>query len=153
MHAVVMERLEEYLSGMLKPASHRKIEAHLRTCEMCRDEIRNMQEVSALFGSLRTEEAIDPAPGFYARVVQQVGERKAAPSFTTLFSLDLSFARRLAFASLLTLAVLGGYLVTLEADYAGGPSPDLVMAQQESPMFESAPARDNMLVTLTAYEH
>jgi hypothetical protein len=33
-----------------------------------------------------------------------------------------------------------------------GPSPETIMAQQESPSFESAPAQDGMLVTLTAYE-
>jgi hypothetical protein len=33
-----------------------------------------------------------------------------------------------------------------------GPSPDTIMAQQESPAFDSAPAQDGMLATLTAYE-
>jgi hypothetical protein len=53
----------------------------------------------------------------------------------------------------MTLAVLGSYLVTRETGYAGGPSPEAVMAQQNSPAFDSASAPDNMLVTLTAYEH
>jgi anti-sigma factor RsiW len=152
MHAVVMDSLEEYLSGALEPVAQRKIEAHLSTCDMCRQEMHSMQSVSALFGSLRSEEEFDPAVGFYARVLQQVGAQKAAPSFANLFALDFAFGRRLAFASLLTLALLGGYLVSRESDY-GGPSPDAVMAQQESPAFDSAPARDNMLVSLTAYEH
>ena len=56
------------------------------------------------------------------------------------------------FASLLTLAALGSYFVSSEIEYQGGPSPEAVMAQQDSPTFESAPAQDNMLVTLTAYE-
>jgi len=33
-----------------------------------------------------------------------------------------------------------------------GPSPEAIMAQQESPAFDSAAAQDSMLVTLTAYE-
>ena len=152
MHAVVLSSLEEYLSGALEPAAQREIEAHLHTCSMCREEIRSMQDVSRLFDSLRTEEPWEASPGFYAGVVRQVGERPAAPSFANFFSLDFAFGRRVAFACLLTLAILGSYLVTREAGLPAGPSPEAVMAQQNSPSFDSAPARDNMLVTLTAYE-
>ena len=62
-----------------------------------------------------------PAPGFYARVMQQVGQRQAVPSFAGFFALDFAFGRRLVFASLLTLAVLGSYLVSYESEYPTGP--------------------------------
>lgn len=153
MHAVVMQNLEEFLSGTLEPATHREIEAHLASCKACRVEVEGMREVSQCFGSLRSEEAATPEVGFYARVMQQVEQSKAAPSVASLLGLDFAFGRRLVFASLLTLAVLGSYLVSRETGYAGGPSPEGLMAQQESPAFDSAPAPDNMLVTLTAYEH
>jgi anti-sigma factor RsiW len=152
MHAVLMDSLEEYLAGALEPATQRKIEAHLSTCKLCREEIHSMQDVSQLFVSLRSEDVFEPSPGFYAGVRQQAGERRAAPSFAGLFAMDFAFGRRLVFASLLTLAVLGSYLVTSEIEYQTGPSPEAVMAEQDSPTFDSAPARDNMLVTLTAYE-
>ena len=152
MHAVVMESLEEYLTGALAPAAQREIGAHLSTCEMCREEIRSMQDLSLCFASLRSEEVVDPSPGFYAQVMDQVGRRQAAPSFASFFALDFGLGRRLAFASLLTLALLGSYLVSRETAYPNGPSPEAVMAQQESPAFDSAPAQDNMLVSLTAYE-
>jgi anti-sigma factor RsiW len=153
MHAVLMDSLEEYLAGSLKPAAQRELEAHLNACDACREEVRSMQDVSQLFASLRSEEIESPAPGFYARVMEQVGERMAVPSLANMFGLNLAWGRRLIFASLLTLAVLGGYLASRESGYAAGPSPEAVMAQQESPAFDSAPAQDNMLVTLTAYEH
>jgi hypothetical protein len=54
---------------------------------------------------------------------------------------------------LLTLAILGSYLVSRETRYPSGLSPEAVMAQEGSPAFDSAPAQDNMLVTLTAYEY
>jgi anti-sigma factor RsiW len=152
MHAVVMDSLEEYLSGTLEPAALRDIEAHLSTCQMCREEVRSMQEASLLMSSLRSDEVWDPSPGFFAGVMRQVGEREVVPSFAGLFSLDLAFGRRLVFASLMFLALLGGYLVNREADNPVGPSPEAVMAQQDMPAFDSAPAPDNMLVTLTAYE-
>lgn len=155
MHAVVMDSLEEYLSGVLEPAVERQIEAHLIACESCREEVNGMREVAALFGSLRTDEVLDPAPGFFAGVMRQVAERKPAPSFAGLFALDFAFGRRLVFASLLTLAVLGTFLATHEAQSPFGPSPEAIMAQQESPSFDSpdsSAAQDNMLVTLTSYE-
>jgi anti-sigma factor RsiW len=152
MHAVVMDSLEEYLSGVVPPAVERQIEAHLNACGSCREEVNGMREMSQLFGSLRTEEVFDPAPGFYAGVMRQVAHTKPAPSFAGLFALDFAFGRRLVFASLLTLAVLGTFLATHEAQSTVGPSPETIMAQQESPSFESAPAQDGMLVTLTAYE-
>jgi anti-sigma factor RsiW len=146
-----MDSLEEYLSGTLEPAGRRTIEAHLSTCKTCREEIREMEDVSLLFGSLRSEEAFDAPSGFFAGVMRQAVQQRPAPSFASLFALDFAFGRRLVFASLLTLAVLGSYLVSREAEYTG-PSPEAVMAQQESPAFDSMPAPDNMLVTLTAYE-
>jgi anti-sigma factor RsiW len=147
-----MESLEEYLSDGLEPVAQRDIEAHLSTCEMCREELASMREVSQLLASLKTVEALEPEQGFYARVMGQVGARKAAPSFAGFFALDFAFGRRLAFASLVTLAILGSYLVSNEAEYSTGLSPEAVMAQQDSPAFDSARAQDNMLVTLTTYE-
>jgi anti-sigma factor RsiW len=155
MHAVVMDSLEEYLSGLLEPAELRAVEAHLSTCENCREQVSGMQQVSLLFGSLRSEEVISPSEQFYSRIVERVHEtRRPAASFANLFTLDFAFGRRLVFASLLTLAAAGSYLVTREAGtMPGGVSPDAVMAQQNSPGFDSDHAPDNMLATLTAYEH
>ena len=46
MHAVVVDSLEEYLAGLLEPAALRDIEAHLKTCQACREEVAGMQQVS-----------------------------------------------------------------------------------------------------------
>jgi anti-sigma factor RsiW len=152
MHAVVMDSLEVYLSGAIQPAAQRVVEAHLLACGTCREEVRSMREVSQLFASLRTDEVFDPSPVFTASVAQRVAKLKPAPTFAGLFALDLAFGRRLVFASLLTLAVLGGFLATREAGFLAGPSPDAILAQQESPTFDTAVAQDSMLATLTAYE-
>jgi len=148
-----MESLEEYLSGTLKPETRRDIEAHLDHCESCREEVAGMQEVSQLFRVMIPEETLEPAPGFYARVMQEVGGRQAAvPSFASMFGLDLAYGKRLVFASLLVLAVLGSYLVSREAEFPTGPSPEMVIAQQESPANQAAPAHEAMLATMTSYE-
>ena len=153
MHSVVMDNIEEFLAGTLEPAEHQALAAHLSSCELCREEVRGMQSVSLLFGSLRTELAFKPAPGFYARVMQRAEETKPASFFAGIFALDTIFGRKLVFSSLLTLGVLGGYLVSRESSYMAGPTPDAIMAQQTQAAFNSAPAPESMLITLTNYEH
>src|SRR5947209_6813225 len=133
MHAVVMESLEDYLAGTLNPAGKREFEAHLNVCDSCREEVAAMQEISLSFEALEAPEELEPAPGFYAQVRRHIGNRHAVPAFAGLFGLDLAFGRRLAFACLLTLAVLGTWLVSSETDYQAGMSPAAVMAQQDSP--------------------
>jgi len=145
MHQVILESFEEYIGGLLTTAEQREFDAHLEACAGCRQEVNSMMEVSSLFSSLRAPEPIAPPPEFCARVFAQVSQQEAA-SFWSLFSLDAAFGRRVVFASLLTLAVLGSFLVSRETAYSPGPStPEAVMA-------EHATSRDTMLVTLTSYE-
>src|ERR1700755_1418851 len=99
MHAVVMDSLEEYLAGVLEPVALRKVEAHLKTCGTCRQEVAGMRQISGWMNTLKAE-PVSPAPGFYARVMRQVQGRQPAPSFASFLALDFPFARRLAFASL-----------------------------------------------------
>jgi anti-sigma factor RsiW len=153
MHAAVLDRLEEYLSGTLNPADTREFEAHLNTCNLCRDEVQSMRELSECFTSFRPEQTLYPSPGFYAGVLEQVGRQTARPTFSSFLSWEFAFGRRMAFASLAMLAILASYLWMRETAFQPAPTPEAVMAQQESPSFDSAPAQDNMLVTLTAYEH
>jgi len=111
-----------------------------------------MQQVSFWIGALKAEDAVEPPTNFYARVMQQVGGRKPVPTFSSLFAQDFAFGRRLVFACLLTLAVLGSYLVTREAGEPAALSPEVIMAQQDSPTFNSNQAHEDMLATLTRYE-
>ena len=74
---------------------------------------------------------------------------RPAPTFASFFALDMAFGRRLAFSCLLTLAVLGSYLVTRETGEPAMQSPEMIMAQQDAPYFDSAQAHEAMLATLT----
>jgi anti-sigma factor RsiW len=148
MHSVVLDSLEEYLAGALNPARQRDVEAHLGSCANCREEVRSMQEIGELFDCLRTEEELTPSPAFYSKVIRQV-QVESRPSFWSLFGLDLAFGRRMVFASLLALAVLGSYFVSSEAEYQAGPTPMSMMAQDH---VGGSPDRDNMLMTLATYE-
>ena len=144
MHQVILNRLEEYLAG--SPSS-REFTAHLESCSECRSEIGEMQDISSALQVLRVTEEIQPAAGFYARVSRLV-EQQRPRSLASFFWMDPVFGKRVAFAALTTLAVLGSYLITGETQYSSGP-PDAqaIMAQQ-------APAHDPdvMLTTLASYE-
>lgn len=153
MHAVVMESVEEFLAGTLEPVELSAIESHLSGCAACREELQAMEDMALLFGSLRSAEEIEPDPGFAVRVMQQVSEQNAAPSWTGFLLFDPVWAQRMVVACALLLVALGSYLVTSERRYTSEPMPDAIMAQQTQPAFDSAPASDSMLVTLAGYEH
>lgn len=152
MHAVLLDRLEEYLAGTLTPAARQSFEAHLIGCESCREEIDGLKDVGGLFESLRSVETFTPSPAFFSKVMGQVEERQSVPSFSNLFNLDAVFGRRLAYSCLLTITVLVGFLFTRETRFSPSLSPEAVMAQQNLPVFDSGTGRDNMLITLTSYE-
>ena len=151
MHRVVKESLEEYLSDRLEPAARRSVEDHLRDCAGCRAVMDGMAKFSHLLGVLRSE-ACQPAAGFYARVVERIETAEAAPSLASLFAFDLVFLRRLAFSSMVMLAVMGSFLVSREIAYRGSLTPDAVLSQDNAAASDTALAQDNMLLTLTAYE-
>lgn len=144
MHQVILDRLEEHLSGSPIP---REFTAHLESCEECRTEVHEMRELSGALGSLRIQEQIAPAAGFYARLSQRL-ESERPRSVWSLFRLDPSFGKRVAFASLMTLAILGSFLITRETQYSAGPArPETIMAQKTP-----SDNPDVMLATLASYE-
>lgn len=153
MHSVVIENLEEFLAGTIEPTERQAVERHLSGCTQCCEEVRGMQDVALLFNAFGAREGLDPAPGFYARVMQKVENTQPAPSLASVFALDAIFGRKLVFACLLTLGVLGGYLVSSERTYTSGKTPEAMMAEQSQPAFDQAPASESMLVTLTNYEY
>lgn len=144
MHQVILVRLEEYLSGSPSP---REFTAHLESCEECSAEVRVMLELSGALRAIREPEPLAVPSGFYARVAQRV-EAQRPRSFWSLFWLEPAFGRRVAFASLMTLAILGSYLISRETEYSTGPSnPAAIMAQQST-----GEDPDNMLATLASYQ-
>lgn len=149
MHEVIADGLEEYLAGS---RGSRAFQTHLAECVECRKLVAEMGEVSSLFAALRPEEAVAPAPGFYARLSARL-EAGRKPSIWNLFSLDPTFGRRVVFASLLALAVVGSVLVSQEQAAFGPPAPEQLMAiEHMTPNDQPAQDRDLMLVTLTTYE-
>jgi anti-sigma factor RsiW len=150
MHQIIQDGLEDYLTGTLNGANRTEFDAHLQSCPECRVEVEAMKEVSSLFAALRVEEteAVAPAPGFYAKLTEYVEQREESSIWTLLF--QPAFARQVAMASLLFLAVVGGFLMSRESEIAPMPTAEQVMASDQ--LGNEDQSRGQMLVTLASYE-
>lgn len=147
MHDVVVNELEEYLTGMASPAVH----AHLAACADCRTEV-----TSQLLAELKAdpETAAAPSPYFYTRVAASIVEHQNTDHWG-LLAPGAAFFRRVAFASLVVLACLGSYLVMREGDATvidRGTDAAAVIAQHDVTADHAASSdRNLMLVTLASY--
>ncbi len=154
MHGQIRDRLEDYLSG----APGRKVpldfEQHLHNCEECREEVSWMQEQSRLLRSLVPSREMDPAPGFYARVMDRI-ERQQQPSVWGIL-LDPVFGWRLATTALAVFVLLAGYLTFSERREAELPRanvPAAIMVNDDHPPLgiDRDRDRETTFVTLATY--
>jgi len=154
MHDEILNELEEYLSS--EPVS-RSFTQHLEVCPPCARELDEMEQVSVDLHSFRTAEAeaITPPLGFYSKVARTIEAEQKSPLWG-IFAPDLQFFRKIAFGSLMLLAVLGSYLVSKESDYASSLASEQATLTEHnvvSAPHESPADRQHILVTLAAYEH
>jgi hypothetical protein len=153
MHDEILNELEGHLSG--DPVS-RSFTRHLEVCPPCAREVDEMEQISQCLRSLRAEEAqiMTPPLGFYAKVARTIEAEQKSPVWG-IFAPDLQFFRKIAFAALMFLAVLGSYLVSRESDYYAGAMPDQAsLTEHNSTVPHESPAdRQHIMVTLAAYEH
>ncbi len=74
--AHVADRLQALLSGALSPAEKAQAEAHLADCPGCREERELIASAMAILPPLP---AIEPRPGFAARVALNARDPRPAP--------------------------------------------------------------------------
>jgi anti-sigma factor RsiW len=153
MHGLIRGRLEEYLKGVPDKKVPQEFEQHLRECDSCREEVSWMQEQSRVLRALAAPRDIEPAAGFYARVLNRI-EAQQSTSIWSVF-LDPIFGRRLVATSLTVAVLLGGYVAFREV--ANPPSvndAEAIIAVQEHPPGlgqDRQRDRDTILVTLATY--
>ena len=155
MHRSIRDRLEDLLAGWGNATRDRELSAHLSSCAECSTELSSMRKQAQLLTLLRApEEEIEPAPGFYARVLQRIEER-ARQSMWAAFICS-PFAKRLTYASLTVAVMLGTYVVTQEArdgHLLGGQSVLAQNTQYEAPVTgDEAQQRDAVLANFAAHE-
>lgn len=108
----VTDRLVAFLNGELPAGEVRQVEAHLESCERCRETCRELRAVAVVLEQALT---IVPAPDDWAAIEAAVPERRAGGDVVdparqpVRWSWSSSWSRPvLAFAAMLVL-VLGGY--------------------------------------------
>ena len=111
-----------------------------------------MQAQAELIRTLRAAEEVEPAPGFYARVLQRIEER-AKESIWAVF-VDSPFGKRLAYSSLLLAVLLGSYVITQEKrDGHLGEPPIIAQSVHQDALVAGSPAeqRDAVLENFAAH--
>lgn len=149
MHDEVLNELEKYLSDEAVSGAFSR---HLASCQECAGEVNEMNDVSLSLQFLRMEdaEAVQPPLGFYAKVARTIEAEQRSPVWG-LFAPDLNFFRKIAFASLMLLAVLGSYLVSRESDALAAEQATLTEHNSTVP-HETVADRQHIMVTLASYE-
>jgi hypothetical protein len=154
MHGPIKQRLEEYLrdaAGLRDPEEFR---SHMESCESCRREVEGMAEQARLLHLLEAPEQIEPAAGFYGRVIEALEARQRAP--VRYAFMDPSFTRRFIYASLAAVLLLCSYLVYSEQT-GGFEEPGamgFLAAEPVEPHVGADPRhdRDVLLVSLASYQ-
>jgi hypothetical protein len=113
MHGSIRDRLEDLLAGRPSVAGNREVTEHFDSCPNCLSEFSELKAQSGLLKTLRAAEEIEPAPGFYARVMQRIEERAKDSIWAPL--IYSRFAMRFAYASLTVALALGSYVVASES--------------------------------------
>lgn len=108
-----------------------------------------MRETAEQIRQLRAGEELEPAAGFYARVLQRIESRARLSAWGAF--LYSPFSKRLAYASLSAALILGAYVFTEESRdghlQAAG-------VEQQAPLVIGSPAeqRDAVVVNLASFE-
>lgn len=156
MHRMIEDGLEDYLAGRVL----REFEVHLEFCVECREELEGIRSVSVLMREVFDSPAVSdvgqavPAPGFYARLTETIESRRPVSPWS-FFSIDAVFGRRVAFASLLALALVGGFLISHETNATildAQPSAESVIAEHDPSAHDATVDRNRMMVALTNYQ-
>ena len=154
MHRSIRDRVEDLLARQGHAIRDREVNTHLSSCAECSAELSSMQKQAELLRVLRAPEEMEPAPGFYARVLQRIEER-ARESMWAAFIYS-RFAKRLTYASLTVAVMLGSYVVTQEALDGHLLGSQSVLAQNthyEAPVTgDEAQQRDAVLANFAARE-
>lgn len=101
-HLAASQRLSAYLDGELGTAERRAVDAHLRTCPICRRDLADLERVKTLVGALPE---VEPPAGLFATVRTRL--ERPAPVLSPLGDwLRTAFRRPAVAAAAAALAVL-----------------------------------------------
>ena len=144
--------VEAFLAGL--PMEDRRTAAEGFEAGMSEKEVQWMCDHARFLRELRCPEDVQLRPGFAARVMAHIEAEKPA-SIWDLF-VSPALAKQLAFASLVLMAMLAGFVVARSADQSviATRTQQMLMEREHPADIGLDPARDrqNMLVTLASYK-
>ncbi len=153
MHGSIRNKLEDLLRGGRRKVEDPGIKEHLASCPECASQLESMRTQCELLHCLRTAEAVEPPPGFYARVMQRI-EDSARDSIWAVFT-DSPFGKRLAYASLAIALLLSTYVVAQESRDGHLRAHNIIAQdfQGSAPVVGSlAQQRDAVLINFASHE-
>src|SRR5579875_1042348 len=127
MHGSIRDRLEDLLAAEGSALRDQGLIKHLSSCSECSSDLAAMKEQLDALHGLRAPEELEPAAGFYARVMQRIEER-AKDSIWAGFIYS-PFAKRLTYASLAAALLLGSFVIGQETR-DGHLTGERIIAQQ-----------------------
>jgi anti-sigma factor RsiW len=150
MHGSIRDRLENLISARGAESAENELANHLAACGECSSELASMRSQAEMIRVLRASEEVEPASGFYARVMQRI-EESAKGSIWAVFIYS-PFAKRLLYASLTITVMLGSYLVSHEA-LDGHLGATMVAQDVQAPVVAGSPAeqRDAVLKNFASH--
>jgi hypothetical protein len=153
MHQLIKDHLEDYLRDPGSRTVPEDFHDHLASCSACAQETGLLAGQSRLFRSALSVKDAEPAPGFYARVMNRVEEREDDSIWAAL--LEPAFGRRLAIACGTLALLLGTYMASTEsAEHRSVPS-GVVMSDDRNATANDGTIqpqqRDAVLVNLVSY--
>ncbi|MBZ2176732.1 MAG: anti-sigma factor family protein [Acidobacteriota bacterium] len=153
MHRSVEDHIEDFLEGRLDGPVREAFASHVGVCRQCHDLVSQMMAHAGALRLLRAPAELEPAPGFYGRVMRRI-EAEERPSVWGLL-LDPVFGRNLVYASAALVILMGVFLLSTEPvqhELASTPVQVLANSPAESVDGENPQnGRDSLLVTLANF--
>jgi hypothetical protein len=150
MHGSIRNRLEDLLAAERPAAEQGDQSGHLASCFECASELEVLKAQSQMMRLLRAPEELEPAAGFYARVLQRIEERAKESVWAALIYSPVS--SRIAFASLTLALVAGSYVVAAETREADLGNSIVAQAHYDAPVVGSpAEQRDAVLQNFASH--
>jgi hypothetical protein len=147
MHEPIVNHVEDYLTRSDSTSLPADFTAHLVSCAECRQELAAMETHARFVRVLKPEETVDPARGFYARLIERIEAQRPV----SMWSIFLQpFGQRLAFASLALALLMGVYLISTEPGMDSGAA---VAIQQTAVPGAMLPGEDQPGLVIGANIH
>jgi hypothetical protein len=95
------ELLLDYIDGTLNGKDKAEFDAHVASCQECRELVKSFGKVSQSVASHLTDKAskIELPPYLWAKILSRVQNQKKVPRFSTLLKVGLTFASIIAIVS------------------------------------------------------